>query len=119
MNTPTTHTTADNTAKPIARRPMQGAWVRSDGSPSATVRTGRERRALALAFVRDQIRVNCTSPTYDEIATHIGLKAKSTLRDLLRSLVESNHLIEIRLSGGRRFTTPEVAEAIKSVEYKN
>lgn len=80
---------------------------------------GTERRQRILDFVREHLRVHVIPPTLDEIGDATGM-VKSVVWYHLNVLVEQEKLI--RLTTGqtaRSIVTPEVAAAVRSVQYKD
>lgn len=48
-----------------------------------------ETRDKILAFIKERIKKNLPSPTYQEICDHVGLKSKSSVYDYIKELEES------------------------------
>ena len=48
-----------------------------------------ETRDKILAFIKERIKDNLPSPTYQEICDHVGLKSKSSVYDYIKELEES------------------------------
>ena len=48
-----------------------------------------ETRDKILAFIKERIKDNRPSPTYQEICDHVGLKSKSSVYDYIKELEES------------------------------
>lgn len=51
-----------------------------------------ERQRQVLDFVRDRIATDGISPSYQEIASRLGIKSKSCVKDIVDNLVARGHV---------------------------
>ena len=54
------------------------------------------RQRDLLTFIQGRLETSPVSPSFDEMAAHLGLKSKSGVLRLVDALVERGHLVRIR-----------------------